>query len=129
MAESYRLRYCQKLTIPVGSGRVSRVAGYFGHKAKLSPAGAGAWLSLAKNNKRSSIRKIRIIQYCFFKKMFVFNSPFIRYKGCVLIREVIKNIFPYIGCVLMREVIKKYLPPFIEKKDKYNNQNDDPLTA
>ena len=29
----------------------------------------------------------------------------------------------------MREVIKKYLPPFIEKKDKYNNQNDDPLTA
>ena len=61
--------------------------------------------------------------------MFVFNSPFIRYKGCVLIREVIKNIFPYIGCVLMREVIKKYLPPFIEKKDKYNNQNDDPLTA
>ena len=37
----------QTFTIPVGSGRPGQVAGKTGNKAKLSPARAGAWLSLA----------------------------------------------------------------------------------
>ena len=45
MAEKHSLQVeiLLKKTIPVGSAGSGRVAGYFGNKAKLSPAVAGAW--------------------------------------------------------------------------------------
>ena len=58
-------------TIPVGSGRPGRVARKTGNKAKLSPARAGASLSLAIMNKlRKSCAMLWETFTCFARAVF-----------------------------------------------------------